>query len=139
MSAVAPNMVSHADLPDPGSRFVNVDELTWEKSQFAGIEYKTLLVDEDTGMLTALLRMAPGARLPDHEHTLLEQTFVLEGTLADDDGEVTAGSRHSAHAPDGGLMIAFFLKPNRFLAEDGRVTDMLGRDFEATWGERKIS
>ena len=91
MSAVTPNMASHADLPELASRFVNVDELPWEKSQFPGIEYKTLLVDEDTGMLTALLRMAPGARLPDHEHTRIEQTFVLEGTLVDDDGGGNGG------------------------------------------------
>jgi len=112
------------------------------RAQFPGVEYKTLFIDQQSGVMTVLLRMAPGARLPDHEHVRVEQTYVLEGTLVDDDGVVTAGnfvwrpagSRHGAHTPDGGLMLAFFLKPNRFYGKDGEVTDMLGRDYAATWG-----
>ena len=71
--------------------------------------------------------MAPGSYLPDHEHVKIEQTYVLEGRLVDDEGEVTAGnyvwrpagSRHTARAPEGGLMIAFFLQPNRFYDKQG--------------------
>ncbi|MDB5507973.1 MAG: hypothetical protein JWL93_442, partial [Hyphomicrobiales bacterium] len=52
-----------------------------------------------------------------------EQTFVVEGSLVDEDGEVTAGnfvwrpagSTHVATAPNGALVLCFFLKPNRFL------------------------
>ncbi|NOU05537.1 MAG: hypothetical protein HOO99_05075, partial [Hyphomicrobiaceae bacterium] len=63
-----------------------------------------------------------GAVLPDHEHVELEQTFVLEGSLVDDDGEVTpgqyvwrpGGSRHTAHSPNGCIVLSFFLKPNKF-------------------------
>lgn len=142
MNAVTPMAKGHAGLSDLASRFVDIDELPWEKAQFEGVEYKTLFLDKEAGVMTVLLRMAPGARLPDHEHVLAEQTYVLEGRLVDDDGEVTAGnfvwrpagSRHGAHTPDGGLMLAFFLKPNKFFAKDGTVTDMLGRDWEKTWG-----
>ena len=141
MNAITPNAKNHTGLTELASRFVNIDELPWEKTKFPGVEFKTLLVQKETGLLTTLLRMAPGARLPDHEHVQIEQTYVLEGRLVDDDGEVTAGnfvwrpahSRHSAYTPDGGLMLAFFVKPNRFFEESGATTDMLGRDYDSTW------
>ena len=128
------------------SRHVRVDELPWERAAFPGVEYKTLLVDRAQGLLTVLLRMAPGAVLPDHEHVRIEQTYVLEGRLVDKEGSEVglevgpgefvwrpAGSRHSAWTPDGALMIAMFLVPNRFTDADGREIDMLGDDWEAKW------
>jgi len=112
-----------AKLAPLASRLVNVDAISWSPTPFPGIEVKTLLKDEDTGLLTCLFKWRPGAVLPLHEHVELEQTFVLEGSLVDEDGEVTAGnfvwrpagSRHVAHAPNNALMLCFFLKPNRFL------------------------
>ena len=53
---------------------------------------KVLLEDKDTGLLTALFRWQPGSELTLHEHVEVEQTFVLEGSLVDDEGEVTAGN-----------------------------------------------
>jgi anti-sigma factor ChrR (cupin superfamily) len=38
-------------------------------------ELKGLLLDEQTGLVTALMRLAPGAVLPDHEHVKIEQTL----------------------------------------------------------------
>ena len=78
--------------------------------------------DKETGLLTALTRLAPGAVLPDHEHMELEQTFILEGSLVDAEGVATtgnyvwrpAGSRHHAHSPNGCVALSFFLKPNKF-------------------------
>src|SRR3954471_12541229 len=78
-------------LPALASRLVEVEKLAWTPTPFAGIEVKTLLKDEDTGLMTCLFRWAPGAVLPMHEHVELEQTFVVEGSLVDEDGEVTAG------------------------------------------------
>ena len=142
MPAVTPKAANHAALGPKDSRFVRTADLPWESSIFDGVEYKTLVVDRDTGLLTVLLRMAPGARLPDHEHVLIEQTYVLEGRLVDEDGEVgpgdfvwrPPGSRHEAWTPEGGLMIAIFQVPNRFYRQDGAVTDFLGADWERTWG-----
>jgi anti-sigma factor ChrR (cupin superfamily) len=125
------------------SRFVDVQGLPWEKTRYPGIEQKTLLVDRATGLLTALMRMAPGAHLPDHEHVKIEQTYVLEGSLVCPEGEChagqfvwrPAGSRHEAWAgPRGGLFLAIFQAPNKFFQSDGRVTDFLGRDWDETWG-----
>ena len=111
MSAVTPNAKNHAGLPPMASRFVQVAALPWEKTRFAGVEQKTLVFDRETGVVTSLLRFAPGAKLPDHEHVLTEQTYVLEGSLVCGEGECKAGefvwrpagSRHEAWAgPQGG-------------------------------------
>jgi anti-sigma factor ChrR (cupin superfamily) len=128
---------------DLASRFVDVDCLPWERTRYAGVEQKTLLVERETGMLTALMRMAPGARLPDHEHVRIEQTYVLQGSLVCGEGVCKAGgfvwrpagSRHEAWAgPEGGLFLAMFQVPNKFFQPDGRVTDFLGNDWERAWG-----
>jgi anti-sigma factor ChrR (cupin superfamily) len=70
-------------------------------------------------MLTIISKLEPGAGIREHTHEDLEQTYVLEGALVDDEGECTAGnfvirakgSRHSPKAPNGCTMLVFFLKP----------------------------
>lgn len=130
-------------MKDLASRFVDVASLPWEKTRYPGVEQKTLMVERATGMLTALMRMAPNARLPDHEHVKIEQTYVLEGTLVCGEGVCRAGqfvwrpagSRHEAWAgPEGGLFLAMFQVPNKFFQPDGRVTDFRGEDWERNWG-----
>ncbi|MGE3244791.1 MAG: cupin domain-containing protein [Beijerinckiaceae bacterium] len=122
MAATTPNYTFAPALGPLQSRLVEVDRLPWQPTPYPGIEIKVLMSDEETGLMTALFRWQPGSVLPDHEHVDLEQTWVLEGSLADEDGEVTAGnyvwrpagSRHAARAPNGALVLSFFLKPNRF-------------------------
>ena len=122
MSITTPNY-EFGPLAPLASRLVDVSSLRWVPTPFKGIEVKTLLKDERTGLMTCLFRWAPGAELPMHEHVRLEQTYVLEGSLVDDDGEVTAGnfvwrpagSQHVATSPNGALVLCFFLEPNRFL------------------------
>ena len=144
MNALTPNAKNHTQLPPLASRFVDVAALPWEKTRFAGVEGKTLVVDRETGVVTALMRFAPGARLPDHEHMRIEQTYVLEGSLLCGEGECKAGefvwrppgSRHEAWAgPKGGLMLAIFQIPNKFYEADGRETDVSGQDWNAAWGK----
>ena len=53
---------------DLKSRVVRANDIAWEKTRFPGCEFKPLLLDKSTGMATVLLKMAPGATLPDHEH-----------------------------------------------------------------------
>ena len=84
---------------------------------------KILLQDKETGLLTALFRWAPGTELPLHEHVEVEQTYVLSGSIVDDEGEVSAGNyvwrpkgnQHIARSPGGALVLSFFLRPNMFL------------------------
>ena len=93
------------------------------------------------------MKFAPGAVLPDHEHVMVEQTYVISGKLVDSEGPAEGltvgpgefvwrepGSRHSATTPEGGLMIAMFQIPNKFFAKDGRVTDQHGHDWDEIWG-----
>ena len=118
-----PECVDHELLDCAASRFVNVDALPWQATAFPGVEVKILVENTATGEHTSLTRMAPGARLPMHEHIGLEQSFVLEGALVDDQGTVSAGnfvwrpagSVHTAHAPDGALILGIFRQPNRFV------------------------
>jgi anti-sigma factor ChrR (cupin superfamily) len=144
MSGATPNARNHASLPPLASRFVEVAQLPWEKTRFAGVEAKTLVVDRETGVVTALMKFAPGAKLPDHEHMMIEQTYVLEGSLVCGEGECMAGdfvwrppgSRHEAWAgPQGGLMLAIFQIPNKFYEPDGREADVNGQDWNATWAK----
>lgn len=146
-TAITPNVPAHAVLAPLASRLVDVEALPWTPTRFAGVEVKPLLVDRANGLVSSLIRMAPGARLPDHEHVLIEQTWVLEGHLVDDSGPDAgiecqagqfiwrpAGSRHSAWSPRGGLMLGFFQVPNKFFDTGGRVLDMAGADWQAMWG-----
>ncbi len=122
MSATTPNARNHDALSALASRYVDVDALPWENTRFNGIRVKTLMTEPSSGLLTTLVEMSPGAILPDHEHTDIEQTYVLSGHLVDDEGEATqghyvwrpAGSRHTAHSPNGALLLSVFTKPNRF-------------------------
>ncbi len=123
MSTTTPDAANHKGLAELASRYVDVESLPWKKTRFDGVETKILMEDKDSGLLTALFKWAPGAELPFHEHVDIEQTYVLEGRVVDEEGEVTAGnfvwrpagSRHVARAPEGALLIGFFLQPNLFL------------------------
>jgi anti-sigma factor ChrR (cupin superfamily) len=100
------------------SRFIDTDEVPWVETG-PGNRMKVIYHDPASGMLTILAKLEPGAGIPAHVHEDLEQTFVLEGSLVDDEGECTAGnfvirakgSRHAPVAPNGCTMLVFFLKP----------------------------
>ena len=112
----------HEQLPAQSSRYIDVPSLPWQPTRFPGVEVKVLMEDPQTGLQTVLTRMAPGAVLTDHMHVEVEQTWVLEGSLVDHEGTATAGtyvwrpagSRHTASAPDGALLLGIFQKPNQF-------------------------
>jgi len=141
---------ANARKPEPAdllSRVVRAKDMPWQQTRFPGCAVKPLMVEPGSGLATLLFKMEPGAQLPDHEHVLIEQTYVLEGSLVDKDGpdaglEVgpgefvwrPAGSRHSAWSPKGGTFVAMFQIPNKFFEEDGRVTDSAGKDWNEVWG-----
>jgi quercetin dioxygenase-like cupin family protein len=113
---------AHAALAALATRFVQVDAMPWRETRFPKIKIKVLMEDKTTGLHTTIFKWEPGAELPFHEHVALEQSFVLEGALEDDEGVCSAGnyvwrpagSRHSARAPNGAVVLGFFLKPNVF-------------------------
>ena len=137
------NPKTQAVPPVLASRFVTVAALPWTKTRHAGVETKTLMADAPTGVMTVLTKMAAGAKLPDHEHVRVEQTYVLEGSLHCGEGVCRAGefvwrpagSRHEAWAgPEGCLTLAMFQAPNRFYEAGGKVVDFMGNDWEQAWG-----
>jgi anti-sigma factor ChrR (cupin superfamily) len=113
---------AHERLAPLSSRYIDVPSLPWQPTRFPGVEVKVLMEDPQTGLQTVLTRMGPGAVLTDHMHVEVEQTWVLEGSLVDHEGTATAGtfvwrpagSRHTASAPDGALLLGIFQKPNQF-------------------------
>jgi len=147
MTAITPRAGNHGSLGPLASRVVQVQELEWEPIRFPGCFVKTLMLDRQHGLLTVLLKMEPGATLPDHEHTLVEQTYVLEGRLVDAEGPEKGlsvgpgdfvyrppGSRHAATAPEGCTMVAIFQVPNKFFEDGGKVVDLVGDDWGTKWG-----
>jgi len=132
MTAATPFLREADKLAPLASRYVEVDSLPWKPTPCAGIDMKVLVEDTATGLMTALFRWQPGAELSLHEHVEIEQTFVLEGSLADEEGEVTAGNyvwrpkgnRHTARSPNGALVLSMFLKPNIFLDEKNAGTQL---------------
>jgi anti-sigma factor ChrR (cupin superfamily) len=115
------NKPSPVNPPELRSTFVAASSMPWQRTEFDGIEMKILYKD-DEGRSTILFRMAPGAVVPLHEHTALEQTFMLEGSLEDAEGSCGAGdfvwrpggNIHVAHAPNGAMFLSVFNRPNRF-------------------------
>ena len=123
MAYETPGMeAAHAKLAALSSRYIDIEALPWEPTRFPGIENKTLMRNPETGLQTVLTRMAPGSVLTDHMHVDIEQTWVLEGSLVDHEGEAKAGSfvyrppgsRHTASAPNGALLLGIFQRPNTF-------------------------
>ena len=123
MTATTPFHPSHDKLAELASRYVQVAQIPWKPTPTPGIDMKILMQDEASGLLTALFRWEPGTQLPLHEHVEIEQTYVLSGSIVDDEGEVREGdyvwrprgNRHLARSPGGALVLSFFLKPNKFL------------------------
>ena len=115
-------MADAASLATLASRFIETDTVPWIENA-PGHKSKVIYYDPKTEMLTIISKLEPGAGIREHTHEDLEQTYVLEGSLVDDEGECTAGnfvirakgSRHSPTAPNGCTMLVFFLKPTAAL------------------------
>jgi anti-sigma factor ChrR (cupin superfamily) len=124
--AFTPHMRDEESLGALESRYVDVESLPWKATPTPGIDMKILMEEPETGLLTALFRWQPGTTLALHEHVEIEQTYVMEGSIVDAEGECTQGNyvwrprgnKHIASSPNGALVISFFLKPNKFLTGD---------------------
>jgi anti-sigma factor ChrR (cupin superfamily) len=142
MTASTPHLTGESKLGPLASRYVDVEALPWKPTRWPGIDMKVLVEDQATGLLTALFRWAPGSELPFHEHVRIEQTYVLAGSLVDEEGEAhagqfvwrPAGSRHVARAPQGALILGFFLAPNTFLTEAQPIAEAASP--ASAWGVR---
>jgi len=104
------------------SKYIDIAKTPWIETA-PGNKMKILYHDPKTEMLTIITQLAPGCGIPEHTHDDLEQTYVLEGSLVDAEGECTAGnfvirakgSRHAPTAPKGCTMLVFFNRPTASL------------------------
>jgi len=109
------------------SHFPDILASGWKTASFEpfreGVEICVLRKDDPS---VALLKYAPGARVPLHLHTGLETILVLEGSQSDERGTYTAGdlvfnpegSSHSVWSEDGCVILITWARPVKFLEED---------------------
>ena len=62
----------------PSPVTLRADEGEWYEVH-EGLSVKKLFVDPNSGLVTTLVRMSPGASIPLHRHRGIEQCYVLEG------------------------------------------------------------
>jgi len=88
-------------------------EAVWEALPYPGLHKRLLHLDCASGRYTALVRMAPGASYPAHDHAGVEECLVLEGDLrvggevlrAGDYQRALAGSHHVEQTTEGGCLV----------------------------------
>ena len=84
-----------------------------------GVDICRLYGDEPSGRSAALLRYAPNAEVPLHEHGGYEHIFVLAGAQEDASGVYRAGamvvnppgSRHKVRSPEGCTVLILWERP----------------------------
>src|SRR5712692_5447326 len=97
----------------PQSQIISVNDLAWQEMQ-PGVRMKHLWTDEKTNRRAVLGRIDSGVQPSLHRHVGDELIFVIEGTLADEFGTVTAGNVgyrpngcvHSVSSPQGATVLA---------------------------------
>ena len=101
------------------------NEFAWEPFQ-PGVEIHRLWGDPQ-GASSALLRYAPGARVPRHRHEDVEEIRILRGSQRDERGVYPAGSHvvnpagsiHTVESPEGCVALLVWRKPNTFVEPRG--------------------
>src|SRR5215475_10746807 len=78
-------------MKSPPSQIIPVSELPWQERQ-PGVRTKTLWTDAASKRRAIMNRIDPGVELPRHRHVGDELVFVIEGSLGDDFGTLTAGN-----------------------------------------------
>lgn len=91
-----------------------------------GVDIHRLYGDGKSGPLAALLRYAPDARIPLHEHQGYEHIYVLSGSQTDGHGVYKKGTlvihkpgtQHQLHSEEGCVVLAIYEKPVKFINEE---------------------
>lgn len=94
------------------------DRFEWQFFR-EGVEIARLYGGGDEGCSAALLRYAPGAKVPVHLHRGNEHIIVLRGSQRDEDGVYEAGSmlihgagtQHSVASDQGCIVLAIWFAP----------------------------
>ena len=96
------------------SKIFRLNEIAWSDA-LPGVRMKPLLNDPATHRRVALVRFEPGARLAPHRHVGDEVVFMIEGSNADESGELVTGNlsyrpngcTHSVWSTNGATGLAF--------------------------------
>jgi anti-sigma factor ChrR (cupin superfamily) len=102
-------------------RATRPDLLDWQLLR-PGVEFHSLYGQPGQGPAAALLRYAPGARVPSHQHGGIEHILVLAGSQRDENGVYPvgtllvspSGSRHAVISDEGCLVLAIWAGPLNF-------------------------
>jgi anti-sigma factor ChrR (cupin superfamily) len=97
----------------PPSQNFTLSEIPWTEAM-TGVQQKAIWQDQATKRRAVFVRFAPGAQLPRHKHVGDELIFVIEGSNADESGEVVAGNMnyrpngcvHSVSTKNGATVLA---------------------------------
>ena len=90
----------------------------------SGMSWHKISFNQNTGVGSYILKMAPGARSLKHRHQNYEEFYVLDGELTDEDnttfkkGEFISykpGSKHSSFTKKGCLLLVFLRNKNKAL------------------------
>ncbi len=89
---------SRIDALDPQSTMtIRADRGEWSTIG-PGVEWKILHVDQACGQRSLLLKLAPGACYPAHDHSSVEECMIIEGDMIIGDLQLHAGDYHVAQA-----------------------------------------
>ncbi|MEO0869053.1 MAG: cupin domain-containing protein [Cyanobacteria bacterium J06642_11] len=94
------------------------DRLSWEPFR-PGIEIHRLYGEGNQGPAAALLKYAPGARIPHHDHSGYEHIVVLSGSQTDHQGTHGVGTlvinppdtSHAVISDEGCIVLIIWEKP----------------------------
>ena len=75
----------------PPSQLITVTELPWGEA-LPGVRQKRIWEDKASKRRAMLVRFEPGAKLPAHRHVGDEFVYVIEGSNADETGELHVGN-----------------------------------------------
>lgn len=98
----------------PPSRTIVLSEIPWSDAM-PGVHQKPIWIDKETNRRAVMARFDAGAKLPLHRHLGDELIFVLEGSNADESGEVFTGNAnyrpngctHTVSTKNGATVLAF--------------------------------
>jgi anti-sigma factor ChrR (cupin superfamily) len=82
----------------PRSQTIVLSDIPWADAM-PGVRMKAIWHDQETKRRAALARFEAGAKLPKHKHIGDELIFVIEGSNADESGEVVTGNMN--YRPNG--------------------------------------
>ena len=98
----------------PRSQIFAVSEAPW-RDALPGVRQKLVWEDKAANRRAVLALFEPGAKLPRHRHTGEEFLYMIEGSHADESGEVATGNMsirpngctHSVNSRNGAISLAF--------------------------------